>query len=326
MSRSSGLMRLCAMRRLIATVCTVLTVGGLGLVTQLAAGADASGVPDEVMLRSDDLDGAAPAPGGPDRSVHPLPPRPCADSSPPAPTADRVINARFGSYQVYEYVARYPVGQAEQVVDELRAQLVRCARPAEGERYQVLAEDSAGVLFLREYNGGDPTSAYYVGHTDHYLVAVLEIGTRTPNGDPTTASDLGRKALLRAGGSVGTPVSPSPSTGSAPWTVFQAPVTGVRPGPDPRTLLLDVELLAGQPDCARNPRVDQYTEENGVIYANVVMESARAHVVGGCPGTAPAVITMTAPEPFGDRIVVLNHEPWAPAGGAGRPGCSAPRT
>ncbi|MEN3307047.1 MAG: hypothetical protein V7603_3249 [Micromonosporaceae bacterium] len=102
--------------------------------------------------------------------------------------------------------------------------------------------------------------------------------------------------------------------GPATWTAYAADVTGVRRGSDARTLLIDVSLPAGHPDCARAPRVDQYTEENRSIYANVVFESARSGVVGGCPAAAPGVATLRAPGPVGDRVVVLNQQAWAPDG------------
>ncbi len=298
-------------RRLLLILLAAVTVAGCGGRT---GARDTSGVPDEVMLQSEDLDGAQVATGGPDQSVHPIPPRPCGSGPSPSPSAERLIKATFGRYQVYEYVARYPAGLAERAVDDLRGQLSRCVPPADAERYQVLAQDSSGVLFLREYHNGDATAAYYLGHAESYLVAVLEIGTTTPNGDPTIASDLGRKAVTRAGGMPGTPRQPTTPAGPARWTTYEAEVTGVRRGPDPRTLLVDVVLIAGHPECARNPRVDQYTEENTIIHANVVFESARAQVVGGCPEKAAAVATLTAPQPIGERIVVLNQQAWAPEG------------
>jgi hypothetical protein len=95
------------------------------------------------------------------------------------------------------------------------------------------------------------------------------------------------------------------------WGTYQADVMGVRKGPDERTLLIDVQVAGGHPDCSRNPQVTQYTEENGLIYANVVYESARADMDGGCPDRETAVATLTAPQPIGDRRVVLNQQIWA---------------
>jgi len=129
---------------------------------------------------------------------------------------------------------------------------------------------------------------------------------------------LGCAGQGAVGGPSGTPDAghPSSATGTGPvdWGTFQAEVTGIRRGPDLRTLLIDVELLAGHPDCARNPRTDHHTEENGLIYANVVLDSARAGVPDGCPGKVPGVARLTSSTPIGDRVVVLNNAPWAPDG------------
>ncbi|MFY1673094.1 hypothetical protein ACN27G_24540 [Plantactinospora sp. WMMB334] len=220
----------------------------------------------------------------------------------------------MGDHRVYEYVARYPAGLADTALDALRGELSRCGRPAGGDDWKILAEDAAGLLILRSYSDGDATAAYYVGVARDYLVAVLVIGTRTASGDPTTASGLGSTALARAGGARGTPAPPTTAAGPAEWSTFQAEVTGVRRGPDPRTLLVDVALPAGHPECARDPRITSYTEEHNLIHANVVQDSARSGMVGGCPTTAPGVARLTAPKPVGDRIVVLNGQPWAPDG------------
>jgi hypothetical protein len=100
------------------------------------------------------------------------------------------------------------------------------------------------------------------------------------------------------------------------WTTYQADVTGVRASDDPRSLLLDVAVLAGADGCSRDPRIGYYTEENNLIYANVVQDSRRAGVVGGCPTHAAAVVKLTSPEPINGRRVVLNEEPWKPVGGS----------
>lgn len=127
-------------------------------------------------------------------------------------------------------------------------------------------------------------------------------------------------AVLLAGcarpGPLGAGASGAPSP--ADWTTFAAEVTGVRPGPAPQALVIDVSLPAGAEGCARNPRTDMYTEENNTIYANVVVDSARAGVHGGCPGAAAAVVMLTAPGPIGDRVVVLNQQAWARTGDAYR--------
>ncbi|GAB3373198.1 hypothetical protein GCM10027452_31700 [Micromonospora halotolerans] len=100
---------------------------------------------------------------------------------------------------------------------------------------------------------------------------------------------------------------PAPDTG---WTTYQADVTAVRVGADPRSLTLTVALLADADGCSRNPRITYLTEENNRVYANVVQDSRLSGVVGGCPTHTPGEVTLTTPGPIADRIVVLNQEPW----------------
>ncbi|MEE6257590.1 RAD23 family protein [Plantactinospora sonchi] len=255
--------------------------------------------------------------------------------APAGPTAERTINAAVGRYHVYEYVARYPAGAAEAALTRLRDELDRCARPTADERWKVLAVDSAGLLVLRDYQDGARSSAYYLGHAGDFLLAVLVVGEATTDGDPTTASSLGSTALTRAGGSRGVVAPPATPSGPPTWSTIQADVTAVRPGPDPRTLLLDVDLPAGHPECARDPRITYYTEEPGPdrqpdrIHANVVVDSARSGMTGGCPSRVTGEVRLRAPKPIGDRLVVLNYEAWARQGAAYRRcdstvGCTPP--
>lgn len=109
----------------------------------------------------------------------------------------------------------------------------------------------------------------------------------------------------------------TPVDDSGDWTTYQADVTAVRrDDSDPRSLLLDVKVLAGADGCSRNPRVGYYTEENHLIHANIVQDSKLAGTVGGCPSHATAVVKLTSPKPIDDRRVVLNNEPWKPVGKA----------
>jgi hypothetical protein len=178
----------------------------------------------------------------------------------------------------------------------------------------VVARYDRGALVERDYESG--TASYFVGHAGGYLLAVLDVGVRVRSGDTTYVNGLGMRALERAGGSAGgmKPTAAPPPT----WSDYSAQVTGVRRGPTDRTALIDVTVPAGGPDCARDPRIGYYTEENNRVYANVVVSSAGAAVVGGCPERAPAVVTLTAPDPLGNRLLVLNQEAWKPDGGGYR--------
>ncbi|WP_344617173.1 hypothetical protein [Dactylosporangium salmoneum] len=111
-------------------------------------------------------------------------------------------------------------------------------------------------------------------------------------------------------GGPGGSAEPTVDPGRPEWGTFAVTVTGVRPGPDARTALVDVEVATGREGCSREPKIDRYTEEDGRVYASVVQEV----VVKGCPSKAPGVATLTAPAPLGERMLVLNEEAWTPAG------------
>jgi hypothetical protein len=303
---------------------------------------DPSGIPDDVMLTAEDF-GAAASEGRPD-AVHPLPPDPCGAAPSPStsddplgsstsdgPRAERWIAATDGTHRAFEYVARYRDEDAARAFDRLIADLGRCANTGSTDgtgpenRHRIVARYDAGALVERDYDGG--TSSYFVGHARDYLVAVLDVGVRVRSGDTTYVNGLGMRALERAGGSAGD-MQPAAEPPPA-WTDYSAEVTGVRRGPTDRVALIDITVPAGRPDCARDPRITYYTEENNRIYANVVVSSAGAAVVGGCPERAPAVVTLTAPNPLGDRLLVLNQEAWKPDGAGyrkcdGALGCDPP--
>ncbi|MFF5288001.1 hypothetical protein [Paractinoplanes globisporus] len=113
----------------------------------------------------------------------------------------------------------------------------------------------------------------------------------------------------------------SPQATDSPWTTVQADVTGVRPGDNPRELLLDVTVLAGADGCSRNPRIGYNTEENNLIYANVVQDSRLTTTVGACTAHGSAVVPLTSPTPIAGRRVVLNQEIWKPAGASSYERC-----
>lgn len=99
-----------------------------------------------------------------------------------------------------------------------------------------------------------------------------------------------------------------PTVAETGWTTDAAEVTGVRRGPRPETVLVDVSLPSGHDGCARNPRTEMYTEENGTIFANVVFDLVRGLPTGSCRVRVPAVVTLTAPQPIGERTLVLNQQ------------------
>ncbi|WP_213456896.1 hypothetical protein [Rhizomonospora bruguierae] len=103
---------------------------------------------------------------------------------------------------------------------------------------------------------------------------------------------------------------PPPAGPGDDWGLFQADVTAVRASVNPRELVLTVALLASADGCSRDPRIGYLAEENNRVHANVVQESRLSGVVGACPTHTPGEVTLTAREPIGDRIVVLNERPW----------------
>lgn len=226
-----------------------------------------------------------------------LPPPACPGTNPPAPSKQEGAARHHAGVQVKEYVARYPGSQAEQAF----ADLTGCLRwPS------LLGRDGSGVLFNA---GPDAEGTYYVGWTGDRLVAVL-------SPDPTVTAQLGRELLQREGGDPGPLIAVDGTGDPAGRAPVAAEVVGVRPGSDDRSLLIDVRKAP----CGGEPRVDQYLEENGRIYANVVYDS----VAGGCPGDWLAgVAILTAPEPIGDREVMLNSQQVWIRDGAGFRRCGS---
>jgi hypothetical protein len=93
---------------------------------------------------------------------------------------------------------------------------------------------------------------------------------------------VGAVVALIAAGACAAPGAerPDATAGSAP---MQADVVAIHPGPDDHSLIVDVEVPGGEPGCGENPRLGHHVEENGWIFANVVADSPRSLVFGGCP-------------------------------------------
>jgi hypothetical protein len=300
-------------------VAAVLTGGALAV----AAGGTPTAIPDSVLLQPDDLAGAQPAEGGP-APEHPLPPQPCPDSPGATPLAARTVAVVYqpsGSgyrHQVYELVARYEPGVAAQVAEDLRDAITRCGTGPEGVRHRIVTDNRQGphsMTLWREFNDGDRFDAYVVGVAGDYLVVTLDTGWGTAQGDLTTVSDLGARAIRRAGGDPSATSAPLPAT-SAPthWSTSQADVTAVRRGPGGRTAIVELQVPSGDPDCARDPRATNLVEENNLVYASFVVDSRQDDRAGRCLARATATAELTAPGPLGDRTLVLNQQAWAPQG------------
>ncbi|WP_410597547.1 hypothetical protein [Amycolatopsis sp. lyj-23] len=109
-----------------------------------------------------------------------------------------------------------------------------------------------------------------------------------------------------------TPVTTSATTSALPEPVEQAAwVTGVRPGPDDHSAVLEVQV----PNCAEAPHA-RVTEADNRIDAVV---SYRAEQDLRCPQT-PVDVPIKTTAPIGNRPVVVNgSEAWPVA--AGRQQC-----
>ena len=139
------------------------------------------------------------------------------------------------------------------------------------------------------------------------------------------AAVLGVTACAHPGSSPGD----APSA-SAVWGTSAVEVSGVTPGPGAQAVTVHVMVPAGRDGCSRDVRVGYHEEENGVIFANIMHDSAKSDTVGACPTLAPAEVTLTSAEPIGDRPLSLNQKAWALRNGAYTPcdenlGCSPPK-
>ncbi|MEU7875121.1 hypothetical protein [Dactylosporangium sp. NPDC049140] len=122
--------------------------------------------------------------------------------------------------------------------------------------------------------------------------------------------------LLGACAAPGPATPPPDPSASATWTTYQAEVSGVTPGPGDSTVTVEVRALAGREGCSRDVRVTNQQEENGVIFASIVQDSAESATFGACPTFTPVRVTITAKEPIGRRPLTLNEQAWALRGGA----------
>lgn len=86
----------------------------------------------------------------------------------------------------------------------------------------------------------------------------------------------------------------------------------MRAGPDDRSATIQVSLPAGSPGCAQDPRIEQLTEENDMVYANVVFTQVAST---GCAGRVSAEVVLRTPGPLGERDLALNGlDTWGRAG------------
>jgi hypothetical protein len=97
-----------------------------------------------------------------------------------------------------------------------------------------------------------------------------------------------------------------------PQAPYGAEVIGVHPGPDESSLVLDLNLPAGAPDCAVDPRPGLVTEENGYLYLSVVYDAPGNETVGRCPEMQVITVTLTFELPVAGKPLVIDLRTWEP--------------
>lgn len=113
--------------------------------------------------------------------------------------------------------------------------------------------------------------------------------------------------VLTTGGEVpGAKAASAPTTIGAEWRSFRAEVTGVRPGPNEFSLVVQVALPGKDPGCVQEPRIEQVVEAKTDIRADVVYSTRSA--AGGCQDKVPAELRLTASDPIAGRTVILNAD------------------
>ncbi|WP_410597753.1 hypothetical protein [Amycolatopsis sp. lyj-23] len=103
-----------------------------------------------------------------------------------------------------------------------------------------------------------------------------------------------------------TAAAPAPTTIGAEWRSFRADVTGIRPGSDDHSLLVQIALPGKDPGCVREPRIEQVVEGKADIRADVVYSTRPA--AGGCQDKVPGELRLTTAGPIADRTVILNAD------------------
>jgi hypothetical protein len=123
-------------------------------------------------------------------------------------------------------------------------------------------------------------------------------------------------ALAAVGLACGRPANLSaPAPGSSPGSFMVSGVQSVRRGPTPNTVLIDVAVPSGGEDCVRNLRADVFDQVPGsTIFVHVLFDSANVQTYGVCPTTAIATVTLTMPDPIGDRPLAIDERVWTPDG------------
>jgi hypothetical protein len=170
-------------------------------------------IPDEAMLRGEDLGGAEPEPATGDLWAEYRPPQPCADRPYPGSNLRRdhraiytMIGVDNRPTVVMEHVATYRLRGAHRYLAELRRALATC-RGVDGPQGQwtVRARGVAGddSLLLEHRTYIDYAGTYHntyvvVARVGRVLVVVANTGWETSSGQEDVVRELSTKAVRRA--------------------------------------------------------------------------------------------------------------------------------
>lgn len=295
-------------------VAVVTTLGAAA--PGMAADRRADPVPDDALLQPEDVRGAAVRPGGPD-ATHPLPPLPCGKAL-PEPTGARVVHAVMGSppnrqYTFYAHVARYPRGGAAAAVAAVRQQLEWCEYPRPGERFQTAYHNAAGTMFLRDFDEERRSSSYFVGHSDDYLVAVLNAGRE--GGDVTMTGEIAAAAVRRIGGQWGPPIHQQ-GAGRPHWAPREAAVHAARLVDGARTVVLEATVHTDGAHCGHLPRIGRTATTPASVRATVLADDLVGDSLTPCTGERRTEVDLHLPSPEPPPSLVLNGTHWVREGDA----------
>jgi len=107
---------------------------------------------------------------------------------------------------------------------------------------------------------------------------------------------------------------PGPLRSVPPPAPSQAEVVGVHPGPDERSVVLDLRLLGPDPACGRDPRLGVVSDEAGLVFANIVVD---VEPDVACDEYRSVSVTVSFDMVVSGRVLVLNNsQTWELIDGA----------
>jgi hypothetical protein len=177
----------------------------------------ATAIPGAAMLQPEDLRGVVPERPAADVVPYLRPPRPCGKGG----SSDRARLAAAAISVVYplpalddepehptvllELVMRFGGEGPAQYLAELRDELTRCAKGADGTRWQVISDDGTSLLFavtkpqeLPDGGTAPHTVPVFVARADSGVVVLADLGWESGGGDEKVVRQLAPRAVERA--------------------------------------------------------------------------------------------------------------------------------